>query len=149
MESYEKRDVGTTYIEKKDDIFHIKFYKTISEAGETTPEYTNYKLSILETDADNIAANETIESMDLTVYARITNESMITDKDFNKYVRLFTYSGSLNRGIRTIRTSTIASEYNIDRIYFTAVVKVYNSETHTTKIVQTNYYIESSELSNN
>lgn len=145
---YEKRSIGSTYIDNADDPFKIKIYKTITTSDDSKVTFENYKLSILEVDADNMAENQVIDSIDLTIYGKISNEEMLTDKNFEKYVRFFTYSGSLNRGVRTIRTATINKNYAIDRLYVTAVVTISDIQTHKTSTVKVNYYVDSADLLN-
>lgn len=141
--SYETREVGSTYIDIKDDLFRIKLYKV---ANSTKENIDDYKVGILEeyrTNLDKLenGTNLKIDNIDLSIYGLITNKTMIcsqnekkiSDKDFNEYVKLFNYEGSLNRGIRAIRTASINKNYLIEKLYVTAKCTTSDGKTYTSK----------------
>ena len=141
FEKYEAREIGTTYIKGQDDKLNIKVYKTVTDATSTLPAFDNFKISIVDTNADNMEANTTINKIDMSVYGVITNKNNITSKYFDEYVRLFYYTGSVNRGIRATRTATISQEYGIEKLYFTINVELNNGKTYNYK-----YYVNVNDL---
>lgn len=141
FKNYEKREVSGSNVSSKNDLFKLGVYLTVKEAEDNKGPYDNFKVNKLETNADKMEANVFIENIYLSIVGEISNEGMISKDYFNKYVQLFVYTGSLARSVSAIRTSTILSEYKINKLYVTAEVKTTNNKTYTTK-----YYLDVSEL---
>lgn len=141
LDSFEQREIGTTYIKGESDRVKIKAFRTTTAATDTKPAFDNFKISIIDTNADNMEANVLIDKVTMSVYGVVTNEKQITSKYFDKYVRLFHYSGSLNRGIRATRTATISQDYGIEKLYFSIKVDTTDGNSY-----NYNYYVNVSDL---
>lgn len=146
LSNYEKRELNGSNVVSGDDLFKLGIYRSVTAADEEAKKgaYDNFKINKLETNADKMPANVFIDNIYLSIYGEIGNESLISSEYFNKYVRLFVYTGSLARAVSAIRTATILQEYNIQKLYVSAVVKTTDGKTYTTK-----YYLNVSELLTN
>ena len=129
----------------KDDIFKIKMTHTTTDATSTKPEYDNIKLNFLEINTSKLENDETVVDSSINIYGLVGNEKNVTSKYFSKYVKLFSYNGYLNleRSIRTTRTVAIDKNYEIDKLYVTAEIKLSSGKT-----VKTNYFVDVKDLKN-
>ena len=148
FDNYEKRLVlvkESGYIDSKDDIFKIKMTHTTTDATSTKPEYDNIKLNFLEINTSKLENDETVVDSSINIYGLVGNEKNVTSKYFSKYVKLFSYNGYLNleRSIRTTRTVAIDKNYEIDKLYVTAEIKLSSGKT-----VKTNYFVDVKDLKN-
>ena len=73
-----------------------------------------------------------------------SDEKIVNEKYFSKYVKLFVYEGSLVANIANSRTVSLAEDYEVEKIYFNIEVELENKEVATYK-----YYVLTSELLDN
>ena len=144
---FEKREIATNSngstqnIEYKNDFVAIKFLKLPYAKTETAEAYSDYRLSSVKIIKSNLPTNVAISKIKIEVTAEITNTRLVNEKYFSKYVRLFVYEGSLVADIANSRTTSLAEEYGVEKIYFNLEIELENKEVHNFK-----YYVLTSEL---
>ena len=147
FDDFEQRSIitlsngSTQNIDYKADFLAIKFLKIPYEKTATAEAYSDYRISSVKIIKNNLPTNVSISKIKMEVTAEITNTNIINEKYFSKYVRLFVYEGSLVSDIANSRTTSLAEEYNVEKIYFNIEVKLENNEIHNFK-----YYVLTSEL---
>ena len=144
---YEQRQVivsssnTTQYVDYKNDYVSIKFLKVPVETSGDTVKYSDYRLSNVKIVKNNLPANTSISKIKIEVFAETTNEAILTKDYFSKNVKLFVYEGALAADITSSRTSSLADEYEVEKIYFNVEIELDNGDSANYK-----YYVLTSDL---
>lgn len=144
---YEQRQVivsssnTTQYVDYKNDYVSMKFLKIPVVTSSDTVKYSEYRLSNVKIVKNNLPANTSISKIKIEVFAEIGNEAMITKDYFSKYVKLFVYEGALAADITNSRTSSLADEYNVEKVYFNVEIELSNGDSANYK-----FYVLTSDL---
>ena len=144
---YEQRQVivsssnTTQYVDYKNDYVSMKFLKVPVETSGNTVKYSDYRLSNVKIVKNNLPKESSISKIKVEVFAEIGNEAMITKDYFSKYVKLFVYEGALAADITNSRTSSLADEYNVEKVYFNVEIELSNGDSANYK-----FYVLTSDL---
>ncbi len=147
FDDYEQRNIivssnnTTQYVEYKNDYVSMKFLKIPVVTSSDTVKYSEYRLSNVKIVKNNLPANTSISKIKIEVFAEIGNEAMITKDYFSKYVKLFVYEGALAADITNSRTSSLADEYNVEKVYFNVEIELSNGDSANYK-----FYVLTSDL---
>ena len=148
FDDYEQRNVvvsgsnTTQYIEyNKNEYVYLKFLKVPVETSSDEIKYSDYRLSNVKIEKSILPEEIMISKIKIEVFAEIGNESILTKDYFSKYVKLFVYEGSLADNITSSRTSSLADEYNVEKVYFNIEIELSDGETANYK-----YYVLDSNL---
>ena len=148
FDDYEQRNIvvsgsGVTQnIERKNNEFiSIKFLKVPVETSSNEIKYSDYRLVNVKKALNTLPEGTIISKLKIEVFAEITNESILTKEYFSKYVKLFVYEGALPADISSSRTSSLADEYKVEKIYFNVEIELSDGETANYK-----YYVLTKDL---
>ncbi|MBE6130990.1 MAG: hypothetical protein E7183_04640 [Erysipelotrichaceae bacterium] len=144
---YEQRQVvvsssnTTQYVDYKNDYVSMKFLKVPVETSGDTVKYSDYRLSNVKIVKNNLPKESSISKIKVEVFAEIGNEAILTKDYFSKYVKLFVYEGALAADITSSRTSSLADEYEVEKIYFNVEIELDNGDSANYK-----FYVLTSDL---
>lgn len=148
FDDYEQRNVvvsgsnTTQYIEyNKNEYVYLKFLKVPVETSSDEVKYSDYRLSNVKIVKSILPEEIMISKIKIEVFAEITNELLLTKEYFSKYVKLFVYEGALAADITSSRTSSLADEYKVEKVYFNIEIELSDGETANYK-----YYVLDSNL---
>ncbi len=146
---FEERDVITEgsdsgCIQFKQDYLKLKFIKIYNEKTDKKPAYNDYRISSVKKVSSNLPLNVSIKSLKIEVTAEITNESLLNEKYFSKYVKLFVYEGDYAADIANSRTVSLAEGYKVEKVYFNIEVELENGNTEVFK-----YFVSTNKLLDN
>ena len=136
--SYEERKVNSdNFVAVGDENFKFRITSSTSKNDDKKITDKEIKISSLGIANEDALGDKKVKDIDLVVMGEILNKDMIT-KGFDNYIRLFSFKGAFNqnRNMTSVRYSDFNIDYNIEKLYFTAIV-TYDDDT--TKLTQ--YYI--------
>lgn len=135
---------STKKIDSKNDYVSIKFLKLPYNNDTTKVPYSDYRFSSLTIEKTMLPTNVAISNVKIEVTAEATNEKIVNEKYFSKYIKLFVYEGSPVANIANSRTVSLAEDYEVEKIYFNIEVELENKE-----VAKYKYYVLTSELLDN
>ena len=146
FDDYEQRQIvknnnDIKYIDYKNDCVSIKFLKVPVEASSDEVKYSDYRLSNVKMVKSNLPDEATISKIKIEVFGEIGNESLLTKEYFSKNVKLFVYEGALAADIMSSRTTSLADEYNVEKVYFNVEIELSNGDK-----VNYKYYVLTKDL---
>lgn len=147
FKDYEQRKIVTTssnttnYIDCKDDYVSIKFLKVPVDTSTNSVKYSDFRFTNVKIIKSKLPENVKTLKTKIEVFAEIGNEDLVSKEYFSKYVKLFVYEGTLFADITSSRTSSLADEYEVEKVYFNVEIELDNGDKANYK-----YYVLASDL---
>lgn len=141
--NYEQRSISSdNFIVTDDENFKVRITKSIDKNDHSKITNREIKISRLGIANEANLNGKKVKDIDLSIVGMINNNDMIT-KGFDEYIRLFTFKGAFSqtRNMTNTRYCDFNIDYNIEKLYFTALVTY---DDNTTKLTQ--YFINVNDI---
>ena len=139
FKSYEKREINSDdYIVTGDENFKIRVTQSTDKNDHSKITSKEIKISRLGIANESSLNGKKVKDIDLTIIGEILNKDMVTS-GFDEFIHMFTFKGAFSqtRNMTSTRYCDFNIDYNIDKLYFNAIVTY---DDNSTKLTQ--FYID-------